>query len=172
MRISASICFLASVVATLVLVTTSLPQSSRDLFSHMRPKGCKRIGYTKYQHDVDELNLVKRDPQLSGIHALEARVPPLPCGAVVGGGQSHFFRLARSVSHLQLVWAAAATGVEFTTQIIRIYLVNPKGPDTVVEKISASDFHSLYFRPLKDGLYYLTLTGLPDVLMRFYFTRW
>lgn len=94
---------LASLMATLVVVTTSLPQLGKTrhphhFFNHQPPKGCLVISSQNYRLDV-ELKLLKRDSQSPKTHAvaLSSRVPPLACGETVGAGQSTTFQLPANV---------------------------------------------------------------------------
>lgn len=80
MRFSVSTCYLASLVATLVIVTTSLPQ----LRFGQNPSGCLRNLAANVQHDIGA-GRVKRESQTSETPASALkpqRKSNLPCGRV------------------------------------------------------------------------------------------
>lgn len=127
MRCSATTGYLASLVATFVVVTMSLPQSPagpsevissrtnrNDPFNYQPPKNCPRVGATKYKHDVDS-GLKGRDLQSPETHtgALDPRMeihPLLPCGIVPAGGQSDPFGFPDTRT-VRLLWNLGGAAV-------------------------------------------------------------
>lgn len=103
MKVSMSTYFLASLMATLVLVTTSLPQSpsgrpdgisNRGVYPydpfHFRPlRRCLGVGALNNHQDLKH-KLLKRDSQSPGapVRALDPRLLVFPCGRLASGGQT------------------------------------------------------------------------------------
>lgn len=176
MHFSAATCYLASLVATLVVVTTSLPQPPagppdvisrrkiypNDPFNYQPPKGCLGVGATNYKHDVGG-ELKERDLQSPETHigALDLRspamqiVPLLPCGIVVAGGQSDPFGFPDTRS-VRLLWNLG--GALVSAQVVRIVQVVPNGGDIVVVRAMARCFSYSNFTPVAGRLYYIYLT--------------
>lgn len=166
MHISAAACCLAALVATLVVLTTSLPQSpSRPTEGVSRrtrypihpvndrpPPGCPGVGAINYQEDI-ELKLMKRVERY------------LPCGKIDTGGQTDTFEFATTLA-LDMSWLIAKSHVH---REIRLMQVNPHGPDIVVRLVGARDRHLFNFVPVKGAKYYITLSGLFAVQMAWYF---
>lgn len=168
MRFSASTYYLASLLATLVLVTTSLPTNEHlsDPFNHHPLKGCHRIGFKKYQTDIGR-NLVKRDSQSSGTpaRALEPRGKGLLCGQIPSDGQSATFRFVNSIP-VKLEWTAG--GHYLSSQVIGIKKVNLDGRDLVVETFHARQ-KWYEFKPEAGAYYYIVWGASSDTVLTWFF---
>lgn len=171
MRFSAVTCCLASVVATLVVVTTSLPESPSgrpdDISwgtrhpldrTHHRPIRCLRIGAKNQQQDV-ELKPVKRDSHSPGTHAvaLDPRksIEP-PCGRCLGGDQTITFGFATN-RPLKLVWNFDGNWIGLWW--VYLMQVNPHGRDILVRLIAGAELRVDNFVPVNDVRYYVRVTG-------------
>lgn len=157
MKFSASFYFLASLQATLVLMTTSIPQSSYAPINHQAPKGCPGVGAINWHQDLKH-KLVKRDSLSSGTpaRALDARVNGLPYGNCPGGGQTDpfIFRTSRAV---QLIWNFA--GYHVVNQIVGLYQVVQNGPDKVIAISLAASYECPSFTPIEGVRYYIKMWG-------------
>lgn len=179
MRFSAPICYLASLMATLVLVTTSLPQppshppdgisnrSPRDHPSPFKlPEGCIRIGADGFQHDIWH-KLVKRDSQSSRTPArvVEPRQINLPCGIIRGGGQSHTMQFQ---THQILTLRWKFTSPVSTEDIVRLMVDNTETGGQIVRLRRAARRH-LFFTPDVGHSYYIQVLGTPLLVITWYF---
>lgn len=105
---------------------------------------------------------MKRDSQSAETHAVALkprRQIKLPCGIVVGGGQSDTFQLA-TTAPVQLLWNLGGA-VVLITQLVRIMRVNPNGQDHVVAAGLAYRSKIASFRPVAGALYYVVWEGAP-----------
>lgn len=178
MKVSASIYFLAALIATLMLVTTSLPQSPSGTpngisnkgfpmdYHPKPPKTCLWQPARRSQHDV--VGRRKRDSQPSGTLArtLEPRSIELPCGMVWGGGQSVPFTFPISDS-IHMMWSFE--GEQVRREFIRILRVIPDGPDIVVARALARRQMILGFRPREGARYYIQMTGAVGITLLWFF---
>lgn len=147
MHFSAATCCLASLVATLVEFTSSLPQSpsgsldgilssrkgpAEDPLYHQPPVHCFRVGAIYHQLDIGQV--VERDSQPPETHAgVDPRSSPhLPCGMVVPGEPSNQF-VFKTARTLRLFWEFE--GVALRTQLVSIVQVDPQGVDRTVAVI-------------------------------------
>lgn len=162
MRLSASTCYLVSLVATLVLVATSLPQS---------PSGrCLRVPAIDSQHDIGG-KLVKRDDSQSRseppVRMLEPRDDSdLICGQIRGGGRSETFQFTTK-RPIRMTWKFENNGAGAYSQIVQIRRLNPFG-DRLVAEVRASHLR-LNFKPLANAFYYIILSGSNELLMTWTF---
>lgn len=109
------ICYLASLVATLVLVSTSLSQSPADpldgLVARGGPEGCVQVqaqGSINYRR----LKKVAKLQQSIVSRALDRQLDHLPCGDVRAGEKTEPFRFAGVGSRaLKLQWKYGAGSV-------------------------------------------------------------
>ncbi|MCJ1467050.1 hypothetical protein MMC07_005672 [Pseudocyphellaria aurata] len=175
-----AICYLASLVATLVVVTTSLPQSpsgpleivsrrSRQNFhplSHL-PRGCPRISARPDQKDIDETKVIQGTAQPLHRRALVPRRTALPCGNLAGGGQSDPF-VFPTRHPLRLLWNFGNLAIGH--QIVQIMQVNPSGPDFISHQAMAREFGFSGFTPVEGVFYYIRLSGQAAVEMTWFFT--
>ncbi|MCJ1464702.1 hypothetical protein MMC07_003315 [Pseudocyphellaria aurata] len=175
---------LVSVVVTLAVVTTSLPQSpsgpSEDIFirtnpdnpfGYHPPKGCVKIGATNFHLNILG-NLGNRDLQPPESHAgaLEPRRrgnrPPLPCGTVAAGGQSDPFGFPDSEA-FRMFWNWSEYTV--TVLLVRIMLVVPNGQDLPVATAMARRFAFARFTPAAGEQYYIKVSGIDSLNCTWYF---
>lgn len=185
MHFSAASCCLASLVAILVAMTMSLPQSPSSLSDgisrrtqypidpyNFRPrKGCFGIGSIDYHEDLGG-KLVKRDSKSLETHigTLESRTEiNLPCGRILVGGQSDMFGFTTARVH-QLLWNFA--GAPLRSQLVMIMQVNKHGPDRLIKQALARNYRLNGFKPVKGASYYVVLSGRahPGVTMTWFFS--
>lgn len=178
MRFSTSTCYLASIVASLVQVTTSLPQSpfgppdgilNRELpINHQSPKNCLQVRATDFLHDVGGKG-VRRDSQSSGTlaRASEPGHFAFPCGKIQGGGETEPFELATAQT-VRLLWNFGDSEAHVFHQLIRIVEVKPNGPDKVVAAAGAYSYH-IVFNPVLGRSYYVLLSGSSQLVMTWFF---
>lgn len=172
MRFSTSTCFLASLVATLVLMTKSLPQSTsgrpndmskrkhypKASFNFYLPKGCIGVPARHHRPRIGG-KLVKRDSQSSGTpaRALVPRFPhPLPCGAVRVGGLTDTFRFI-APGLVTFSWNFGLASL--TDQVIRLMRVIPDGPDIPIASALALKFEYHYITVSQNFDYYIQVEG-------------
>lgn len=194
MHVSIATCCLASVVATFVVVTTSLPQSAssppdgilssrqipitygNDLFYYQTPKDYFGIGATNYEHDV-EGRLGKWDSQSPGTHAGASDLarrgdpificePPLACGIIVANGQSDTFGFP-NIQKYRLLWNLG--GAEYRGRLVKIMEVVPQGRDIVVLSALARYFSYSGFKPAANKLCYIRLSGRGQIRLTWFF---
>lgn len=182
MYISTATFYLASVMATFVVLTTSFPQSPSSPsdgiprrkpvpngpFDYQPPNGCPGVGAIKYQTDV-ELKFMKRDSRSPETHAaaLDPRMPDdLPCGIVGSGGQSDTFRFTTS-RPVWLLWTFGGAAIK--SQVVRIMQVNPRGRDIVAAVALARDFNIGIWEPLTGAQYYVQVSRGPHFEMTWFF---
>lgn len=166
-------------MATLVLMTTSLPHSpsghpdgisNRQLRPknphHVRPKICLPIRATTLRNDVGG-KLVKRGSQPLGTLArtLEPRQISLPCGSVPGGGRSRIFRF-ESAQTIRLLWDCKGP---LSYQVVWIVEANPNGLDqTVVDGLAY--FYEIHaFTPIVGRIYYIQWLAPPHLGLEWFF---
>lgn len=174
-------CYLASLLATLVLVVTSLPQSpsvppdgiSNQGLSNVPfelPRGCPKVGAIDYQHDIGG-ELVRRDTLSSETpaRALDPRRhSTLPCGRLHGGGQTNPFTIATSQT-LRLVWSFVNALMAHV--VVMLMEVSPHGLDLIVGIAAAATIQIIDFRPRRGREYYILMNGSPQILMRWCFSN-
>lgn len=180
MHFSAAAFYLASLMANIVAVTTSIPQphdvvSRRknhpiDPFNYQAPKGCFGIGVTYWSHDLGEIP-VKRDAQVLDTHdaaALDPRSkPPLACGSFSSGGQSDPFGFP-AIRPLMLFWNLGGAGI--AGQVVKIMRVVQNGPDEVIRIAPARRYRSA-FTPVAGAIYFIVMGGVRDdnILLTWFF---
>ncbi|MCJ1395260.1 hypothetical protein MMC18_008144, partial [Xylographa bjoerkii] len=149
-------------MTTLVVVTTSFPQSPPDsdnaVFSERgrfappnwaAPKDCKRIGAHNC-HDELRHKLVKRNSQLpqNDTAALELRSLVLyPCGNLIDGWQSDGFAFLTAVPVI-MEWTIGFGIEAFVGETVRIMQHNPAGGDQLVQEVSVNQWQSTVIRPV------------------------
>lgn len=151
-------------MATPVVVTTSLPQSSSgpsagiyplyDFFNYQAPQGCFGIGAVRYIHDIQG-GCVKRDSQSPETHAgaLDPRTrTPLACGKLVTGGQSDTFGFPTNKPTM-LLWNMGSKNPGF--RLVSLVQVNKNGPDIVVLRVGAYKYSMLEIIPIVGAFYYV-----------------
>lgn len=115
----------------------------------------------KYHHDVSSDFVVERDSQSPGAHAgafaLDPRMPSLPCGKIVGGGQSDTFQLATVTRTLRLFWNFADATLR--DEVVRIMQVDPYGGDEVAASAMAHNYLYIGFKPFAGRFYYIYVSG-------------
>lgn len=164
MRFSASTYYFASFVATLVLVTTLLPQPTSNIENSGKhpffqlPKGCPGVGSS-----------------VTTARALDRLTPldHLPCGVVWSGAATDTFSFSTSRT-VKLLWRFEGGFV--IQKLIRIMEINPTlnlyGKDRVVAAAPAYRFQLTGFNAVKGRKYYLVLSGQPpDLNMTWFFAR-
>lgn len=170
MRLSACTCYLASLMATLVLVTMSLPQSPSGppdpIAKRILPinpvtfsphRGCLTVRAITHRFDVEG----------SRNKAVLATKSLLPCGILMGRGQTGLFRFATTRT-VRLRYSFGGTQV--SNQYIIIVEFNPKGGDPYV-KFALADYYELTgFTPKAEKSYYIKFYGAPPLTMSWFFT--
>lgn len=168
-----------------VVTTTSLPQPpsgaldsrssgkvyAHDPFHYRAPIGRPGVGAIKSHEDVD-LKLRKRDshsPAGAGRDARQVHNNNLPCGPLVGLGQTDTFHLP-SVHHVRLLWTFGGAVVQH--HVFRLMRVNPHGRDYVVAAAFAQSYGIDYIRrPAAEALYYIEFRGLTQLTMTWFFAQ-
>ncbi|MCJ1461904.1 hypothetical protein MMC07_000503 [Pseudocyphellaria aurata] len=179
MKVLASIYSLAAIVATLVLVTTCLPQPTAGTVNDVSladlnvdsdsdsqpPKTCLWQPGSRSQHDL--MGLKKRDSQPSGMSAptLEPRMYGLPCGRLWAGGQSTAFQFL-SFEPIHLLWTMS---IRPGRHFVRIMMVVENGADKVVARALARKAMILAFTPRPDAKYYVQVTGSTTLALLWWF---
>lgn len=82
------------------------------------------------------------------------------------GGQRHIFYLYPAVRFSTLFWGCV--GTHLNNQIVRVFQVNPRRTDICIGKGLATA-KALIIQPRVVGDYYITVTGLPDISILWYF---
>lgn len=169
MRFSASAFYLVSLVATLVLVTTS------NHFVLPKPGGrskkiqdCQFVRASRSKHDVGIQEHIVRPDSSKTSRDLDPRTTePLPCGNIEAGGQTETFKFPFTQT-LNLLWYFGQTA---GSQWVAIFEVNPGGRDRVVAEASAHKMQITGFKAVKGFQYYLILTEMSNVFMEWHFAR-
>lgn len=190
MKFIVTICSLTSLVATLVVITTSLPQSPssppNSIFSRGLPpppppprrpgpppvwvprKDCPGLGASKYEVDFRH-KLVKRNSESEEIHAgvLDPRYyPGPPCGLINGDVESNYFSFLNT-GYFMLYWQFA--GAVLANQFVIIMRVNNDRPDTAMKGTRAfTRIQYLHFFAYAGQRYYIRLVRQP-VIMAWWF---
>ncbi|MCJ1461898.1 hypothetical protein MMC07_000497 [Pseudocyphellaria aurata] len=165
MQFFAATCYLASLVAILVVVTTSLPQQSpgppgipkKNNYFLLAYKNCFPVGSINHHEDL-ELKLAKRDspsPE-TDVATLFPRRPPLPCGHLDSGTQSHTFKFS-TARPLWLLWTFG--GAAISQHVVRIMRISSNGPDVVAAVAVAREFVLGSWTPVVGATYYIQLVG-------------
>lgn len=168
MRLFAPTCYLASaLVATLVLVTTSLPQSpsgppdtaiSKRAFPDPVPIVCLRVGSLDHQIDIGNK---RRPAPLLGYLGRGWRLA-LPCGQFPAGGQSapFIFPLHATSAPLRLHWNFGDPHV--IDRVIKIIEVKPSAADLVLLTVPVEIYRFSGFNVVGGSSYYIQLSGPPS----------